>query len=125
MYAEVKLLHMACAAISYGLFFLRGFWKLRQSPWWHLPWVRILPHGVDTLLLASALALAFMSSQYPLAQAWLSAKVVGLVLYIGLGMVAFRFGRRRSTVLSAWIGAQLVFAYIVGVAVSKHPGIFS
>ena len=46
-------------------------------------WVKIVPHLVDTLLLASAVALAVMSHQYPLANGWLTAKVAGLLIYIG------------------------------------------
>ena len=84
-------------------------------------WVRVVPHVVDTVLLASAVALAWMSHQYPLVQPWLTAKVAGLLVYIGLGMVALRFGRSRRVRLGAWLAAIAVFAYIVAVAVTRHP----
>ncbi len=84
-------------------------------------WLRIVPHFIDTLLLTSAIALAVGIQQYPLYDAWLSAKVTGLLLYIGLGMVAFRFGKTRTTKMTAWIAAQCVFFYIVLVALSKQP----
>ena len=84
-------------------------------------WVKIVPHVVDTLLLASAIALAIIIRQYPFVDAWLTAKVAGLLLYIGLGFVALRFGKRRSTRLIAWLMAQAVFAYIVLVAIQHDP----
>jgi uncharacterized membrane protein SirB2 len=120
-YLLVKQIHMASAAASFSLFLLRGIWMLRQSPRLRALWVRILPHLIDTLLLASAIALAVMSRQYPVEQHWLTAKVVALLLYIGLGMVALKRGRTRTVRTLAWLAALGVFVYIVVVAVSRNP----
>jgi uncharacterized membrane protein SirB2 len=117
----LKGLHITCALTSYLLFLLRGIWNLRGSPIMQQRWVRIVPHVVDTLLLASAIALAFSIHQYPFVDAWLTAKVIGLSLYIGLGFVALKFGKRKSTRLLAWLAAQAVFAYIVLVAIQHNP----
>lgn len=117
----LKGLHIACAITSYTLFVLRGIWSLRGSSIMQQRWVKVVPHVVDTLLLASAIALAIIIRQYPFVDAWLTAKVVGLLLYIGLGFVALRFGKRRSTRLFAWLMAQAVFAYIVLVAIQHSP----
>jgi uncharacterized membrane protein SirB2 len=107
--------------LSYAGFVVRGIWMMRDSPLLAAGWVRIAPHVNDTLLLATAIALAVMSSQYPLQQGWLTAKVVALVLYIALGMVALRPGRARALRIAAWIAAQVVFLYIVAVAVTRNP----
>lgn len=120
-YTLVKYLHVSCAALSYAGFFARGVLMIRAAPLLQTRWVRILPHAVDTVLLASAIALAAMSRQYPLVEPWLSAKVVALVLYIGAGMVALRYGTTKRTRVIAWIMAQLVFIYIVVVAVTRNP----
>jgi uncharacterized membrane protein SirB2 len=42
------------------------------------------------------------------------------VLYVGLGVVAFR-ARSRSVKTAAWIAALLTFGYIVSVAITKSP----
>jgi uncharacterized membrane protein SirB2 len=62
-----------------------------------------------------------MSRQYPFVAGWLTAKVVALVVYIGLGMVALRRGRSRRARITAWIAAQAVFLYIVAVALARSP----
>ena len=80
-----------------------------------------MPHIVDTLLLASAIALAIMGQQYPLATPWLTAKVIALVFYIALGMLALRHGKTRGVRITAWIAAQAVFGYIVAVALTRNP----
>ena len=116
-----KFVHELCALASFTLFAVRGVWMLRDSPQLSRRWVKILPHGIDTLLLASAVALTLMLQQYPLTDAWLSAKVVGLLVYIGLGLVALRYGRTRDVRAAAWIGALAVFVYIVSVALSHDP----
>jgi uncharacterized membrane protein SirB2 len=120
-YAALKMLHVISVAVSYLLFSLRSVWMMQGSAALQQRWVKITPHIVDTVLLASAIALAIMIHQDPIHNSWLSAKVAGLLLYIGLGMMALRFGKSRRTRISAWIAAQIVFFYIVLVAVTKNP----
>ncbi|MGB6055936.1 MAG: SirB2 family protein [Burkholderiaceae bacterium] len=118
-YLAVKHLHMSCVALSGTLFLLRGGWMLADSSMLARRWVRMLPHVVDTLLLTSAIVLAWWSGQYPLAQNWLTAKVLGLIVYIALGTVALKRGRTKAVRTAAFVGALLCFAYIVGVAVTR------
>jgi len=117
----LKALHVGAVATSYGLFVLRGVWMMRDSPLLAALWVKVTPHVVDTVLLVSAIMLAVLSRQYPLAAPWLTAKVVGLVVYIGLGTVALKRGRTRGARITAWLAAQAVFGYIVVVAVTRNP----
>ena len=120
-YLSIKFVHIGCVAVSYALFVLHGVWMLRESGLLQRRWMKIVPHAVDTLLLASAVALAVMSHQYPLANGWLTAKVIGLLIYIGLGTIALKRGRTRRTRLAAWLAAQAVFFYIVAVAITREP----
>lgn len=117
----LKTVHVTCVASSYMLFLLRGIWSLNGSPVMRQRWVRIAPHVVDTILLASAMALAFGIEQYPFVDAWLTAKVIALVLYIVLGSVALKYGRSRKIRIAAWLAAQAVFFYIVLVAITHNP----
>lgn len=124
-YAALKMIHVTSVAISYLLFSLRSVWMMRDSTALQQRWVKIMPHMVDTVLLASAIALAIMLHQDPIHNSWLSAKIAGLLLYIGFGMVALRFGKTRKARISALIAAQIVFLYIVLVALTKNPVLFS
>ena len=119
MYGFWFWLHVICVYLSLAGFVLRGVWMLKDSPLRYLRPVKILPHVVDTLLLLSALALALLSSQYPFAQGWLTAKLLALLAYIGLGLVAFRFGRSKGERTLAFGAALLVFAYLLAVAYSR------
>jgi uncharacterized membrane protein SirB2 len=121
MYAEIKAVHMGCAAISICGFVARGVLSLRGSPLLAAPWVRIAPHVVDTVLLASALWLAWRSAQLPFAQGWLTAKVLALLAYIALGSLGLRPGRSRRTRTVAFVLALGTFAYIVAVAITRDP----
>jgi len=120
-YTALKHLHMTFAVASGALFLVRGLWMLSGSAHLQRRWVRIVPHVIDTLLLASAVGLAVWSSQYPFQQPWLSAKVVALVAYIGLGTVALKRGRTRQARGLAFVAALACFAYILAVAVTKNP----
>ena len=117
----LKHLHITCVALSYSLFFLRGIWMLRDSSLLQQRWVRIAPHMIDTLLLASAIALAWQLGISPLAAPWLGAKIVALLFYIVIGAYALKRGRTKRIRLTAWLAAQMVFFYIVSVAVTHDP----
>lgn len=120
-YLVLKLVHVACALLSYGGFVVRGVWMIRGSPLLERRWVRVAPHVVDTVLLASAIAMAVMTRQYPFVHGWLGAKLLALLLYIALGTIALRQGRCRRIRIGAWIAAQGVFGYIVAVAITRNP----
>jgi uncharacterized membrane protein SirB2 len=120
-YWLLKYTHVAAVIASFALFFLRGLWMMRAPEKLAVRWVRVVPHVVDTVLLASAIALAALTAQYPFAQSWLTAKVVALVVYIGLGTVALRRGSTRRVRIVAWVMALIVFGYIVAVARARNP----
>lgn len=117
----LKSVHVACVAASFALFAVRGAWMLRAPDRLRVGWVRVVPHVVDTLLLASAVALAFLLRIDPLAHGWLGAKIAGLCAYIVLGTVALKRGRTRGTRTAAFAAALAVYAYIVTVAITKSP----
>jgi uncharacterized membrane protein SirB2 len=123
-YAALKALHVGSVATSLALFVVRGIWMLTASGYLALRWVRVVPHVVDTVLLASAIALAVMIGDDPGTRGWLSAKVIGLLVYIALGSVALKYGRTRGVRSAAFVGALATFAYIVSVAVTKSPAGF-
>jgi len=59
-YMALKQIHVACIVLSWAGFFLRGPWMLRGSALFDARRVRVVPHILDTALLASAIALAVM-----------------------------------------------------------------
>lgn len=120
-YLALRHLHIGAVTLSGGLFLLRGMWMLLDSPQLQARWVRVLPHVIDTVLLLSAIALTLIIQQYPLTHGWLTAKVLALLAYIGLGSVALKRGGSRRTHIAAFMAAVGCFAYIVGVALHHDP----
>lgn len=117
----LKTIHITCAFLSFSLFFLRGIWLLRESSIMQQRWVRIAPHSIDTVLLISAILLAWQLGYSPFNSPWLAAKIIALLFYIGLGMLAFRFAKTKGSRLYAWLAALLTFAYIVAAATTHDP----
>jgi len=115
----VKTLHITFVALSFAGFLISGVWMLRESPLLKQSWVKISPQVVDTVLVVSAIVLAVQLRLSPMAQPWLMAKIIALLVYIGVGLVALRFGRSKRVRLYAWLLGLLIFSYIVSVAVSK------
>ena len=120
-YATFRHVHISCAVVSVSLFVVRGILHLRGNNWRKGNWLYVLPHFNDTLLLGAAITLAVMSGQYPWEQAWLSAKVVALLAYIGLGRVALSCSVSIPVRKVAFAGALLCVSYLICVAHTRSP----
>jgi len=102
-------------------FTLRGYWLATDNPRLQQKVAKRLPHIVDTVLLGSAVGMLFIWQTSPFAFTWLTAKIVALLVYIGLGMIALRFGRSKEVRIAAWLAAMFTVFYIVSVALTKSP----
>ncbi|MFQ2822022.1 MULTISPECIES: SirB2 family protein [Aeromonas] len=117
-YPMFKHLHMTLALVSLLLFIYRWSLALAGSDRLQQKWLKILPHINDTFLLLFGVLLAVTLQLSPGQQPWLMAKLIALVLYIGLGVMALK-RPARSQKLVAGVAALAVFGYMVGAAVTK------
>ena len=120
-YLAFKHLHVTCVVLSGLGFALRGWWMLVDSPRLKSRLARVVPHVIDSVLLGSALVMAWQSSQYPFAQGWLTAKFFGLLAYILCGTMALKRARTKGGRVVFLILALLAYTYIVGVALTRNP----
>ena len=121
-YLLARHLHMTFVAISVALFLLRGVLMMADSSRLRAPVLRVAPHVVDTLLLASALWLVSVLHLPVLQTPWLMAKIVGLLVYIGLGSLALRSGRSKRVRVTALVAALVTVGWVVSVAV-RHDAL--
>ena len=121
LYPQIKLIHVTAVVLSGALFTTRGAMMLAGSRFTNHKALRIASVVIDTTLLAAALMLAAILHQYPFAQAWLTVKVLLLVVYIVLGTIALKRGKTYRTRAIAYVAALCVFAFIVSVARAHHP----
>ena len=117
----LKQLHVAFALLTTFSFCLRAWWMLTASALLDTPWSRRLPHVVDSLLLASGVAMAINRSISPLEHPWLAAKLLAIAVYVTLGSVALKRGRSRAARVTALVLSLLVLAYIFAVALEHDP----
>lgn len=120
-YAAIKLLHQTSVILSGLGFTVRGMASLRGAQWTQGRIAKTLPHIVDTVLLLSALTLAGMLHINPAHAPWLMAKILGLIVYIGLGVVALRARLAWKTRATAWVLALMVLFWIASIAILKNP----
>jgi uncharacterized membrane protein SirB2 len=119
-YALVKAVHVGSVVLSGVLFVLRGVWLAAGSRLATARWARVVPHVNDTVLLAAAIWLAVNLGQAPGRDAWLTAKVAGLLAYIALGFLAMKPWLPARGRVAAWVAALAVFGYIAAVALTKR-----
>ena len=115
------LLHVGSVTVSVVLFVHRGIMSLANRPVPRRSVLGVLPHVVDSILLVSAIRLAYLIHQYPLVDAWLTAKVIGLAVYIGFGTVAIRSSVSPIVRRWAFAGALVAVSYIVRTALTHSP----
>ncbi|MEJ2452392.1 MAG: SirB2 family protein [Gammaproteobacteria bacterium] len=115
-----KIIHVTCAALSISGFLTRAWLKFYAPQHLHRRWIRISPHIIDTLLLASAIVLVYQTRQYPFVAPWVTTKLLMLFVYIGFGLLTLRFARTRKQTLAGLIGATLSFSFIIAVAVTHQ-----
>ena len=115
----LKGFHVTLAYLTAVGFVLRGLWSVLDSPLRKERWVRVVPHVVDTLLLVLGVTLA-LNIGASLADPWLAAKMLALLAYIGLGVLAMRAPTRPLKV-TGFVAALLALAYLFAVAYSRSP----
>jgi len=120
-YLTLKWIHVSAVTLSFCGFVTRGVGALRGAPWVYHRHTRKVADLVDTVLLLSAIGMLWVIHLVPWAVPWLEAKVIGLLVYITLGILALRASQPLPIRLACFIGALTVFAYIVSVAVTKYP----
>lgn len=121
MYMMAKHLHLTAVVLSILLFILRFVWSQFDANALQKKWLKIVPHIVDTVLLASAIWLCVILSQYPFVQSWLTFKVLGVIAYILLGLVALKWASSAAGRWLGFLGALGVLTATAMVAVTKQP----
>ena len=120
-FLDIRLLHVGSVALSGTLFTVRGLLRISDVAVANHASLRYASYVIDTVLLGAAILLTLILHQYPFVDAWLTTKVLLLVLYIVLGSIALKRARTHTGRVLAFLGALLTFAFIVGVAVNHHP----
>ncbi|MBB1438103.1 SirB2 family protein [Shewanella sp. SG41-4] len=105
LYPAVKHTHMMLVGMSVIFFIVRFVLHLRQSPIMEKKFVKVAPHVIDTFLLLSGLTLCFMIKQYPFVDPWMTEKIICVVAYIALGIMALKSNRNKLFKFFAFFGA--------------------
>ena len=120
-YTQIKWVHIVAVILSGGLFMLRGLLVMAGSRWGMAAPMRYLSYGIDTVLLTAALMLLTILPGGMFANGWLAVKLLLLVVYVVLGSFALKRGRTARMRTTCYLGALLVYAWMIGIARLHHP----
>lgn len=121
MYLTAKYAHVGCVVITIFGFCLRGLLQIAGVSLNCKRWAKAAPHVIDTILLLAAVMLMTLTGQYPILDNWLTAKILGLIVYIALGSIALSTNQSPKIRITAGSAALLTVGYIVSVALTKSP----
>jgi uncharacterized membrane protein SirB2 len=120
-YVQIKLAHIGLVLVSGVLFAVRGAAVLAGQPWPMIRPLRRLSVAIDTLLLAAGVMLWSVLGLNPVRDAWLGAKLIALLAYIGLGSFALKRGRTIGQRALYFVAALAVFGLMVSIARAHQP----
>ncbi len=124
MYMMAKHLHLTAVVLSILLFVLRFIWAQMDPTALQRKWLKIVPHIIDTVLLGSAIWLCVLIAQYPLVSGWLTFKLLGLIAYIVLGVIALKKAKTAPMRWGSFVLALVVLGLTAKVALTKQPLFF-
>ncbi|HEX6957144.1 MAG TPA: SirB2 family protein [Ferrovibrio sp.] len=117
-YPEIRLVHIAAISLMGLLFLLRGALALRHGG---AAWLRYLSYSVDTVWLTAALMLMTILQQYPFIDAWLTVKLLLVLVFVALRLFAFSPSVPRARRIALWIAGAAVYGFIVSIARTHDP----
>ena len=119
----IKIIHLTFVLLAISSFVGRFVLLNTQPDVLKQKIFKIAPHVIDTLLLLSGITLVFQGQWLSGEYGWLVAKIMVLCGYVALGRLAMH--SEGTLRWQAFAGAMACFLYIIMVAVTKHPLIFS
>ena len=120
-YPQIRSVHILAVVLSGSLFALRGLFAVAGARWPHAAPVRYLSYTIDTTLLTAALMLLTILPGAMFANGWLATKLVLVVVYVVLGVLAMKRGRTRGIRRGCYVAALATFAMVYGIARAHHP----
>ncbi|WP_417472611.1 SirB2 family protein [Luteimonas mephitis] len=120
-YPQIRSVHILAVVLSGSLFALRGMFAVAGARWPHAAPVRYLSYTIDTTLLTAALMLLTILPGAMFANGWLATKLVLVVVYVVLGVLAMKRGRTRGIRWGCYVAALATFAMAYGIARAHHP----
>lgn len=113
--------HISLVIASVSLFTARGLGVLTGHDWPLRQVWRGLSVWVDTALLSAGGLLWYMLQFNPWHDHWLGAKLVLLVVYIGLGTYALKRAPTRAAKAVFFVAALLCIAFMASIALNHNP----
>lgn len=114
----IKSIHIIFILLSFTSFFSRFALSIIKPELLQKKIIKIAPHIIDTLLLISGVTLVFQGNWLAGEFGWIISKLILLISYIILAVMAMRLkGSKRWFAFAAAIAC---YVYIFVIAISKH-----
>lgn len=120
-YPQIKSAHVHLVLLSVALFAIRGAFTVFGANWPRNVVLRWTSYSIDTVLLTTAAMLLTILPGAMFANGWLTVKMLLLVLYVVLGILAMRPQRGRITRALLYVAALATVGFMYGIARMHHP----
>lgn len=118
----MKHIHLLFVLLVVVTYLYRVYLAERQPEKLQHKCMKLTPHALAGLLLLSGVALTIQGDWFSIAYGWIVAKLILMLVFIGLGLVTIKSeGNLRW---KAFAGSLLVLFLIVKIAVAKQVFFF-
>ncbi|RUO43906.1 invasion protein [Aliidiomarina taiwanensis] len=124
MYLMFKHLHATLAMLSLVFLLLRIFLAWKDAAVLDKKWLKVTPHAVDGLFVASIVGLLIATQAHPFTSSFHTEKLIGFIAYIAFSVLTVLALRGRFPIkLKAPFAAMaiLTWFWMVKVAMLKQP----
>jgi uncharacterized membrane protein SirB2 len=120
-YPQIKQFHIFVALLSGSVFALRGAFAIGGARWPNALPVKWMSYAIDTALLTAALMLLTILPGAVFANGWLATKLVLLVVYVVLGVLALRRAKTQRSRVLFYAAALCTYVAIYSIARAHQP----
>lgn len=121
LYPQIRAVHVSAVVASGLIFLVRGVAVQARAAWPLAAPVRYASYTVDTVLLAAGAMLVAILPRAMFASGWLTVKLILIVVYILLGMLALKRARTPRGRLIGLLAALCTYGVIIVIAWTHSP----
>ena len=115
--------HVIIALLLVAIFLLRGLFMIASSASVNSKLMLGSTSMLTMLLFISGITLAIIS-KISLADGWAMTKILGLLVYVGIGVIALKQGLPKITAIILWLMGLGIFSYTFMVAKHMLPALY-
>lgn len=119
----ITMLHVGVAVLALLVYLARGVLLVIDSPKRN-EGAFLGASSLFTLLLFFSGVILAMMLRLHFDNGFVATKMIGLLLFVGVGIISLKEGLAKPTAISLWLAGLLIFAYVYSITIKLIQPLF-